>query len=77
MAGKNTLPPEVRKRMILQVAYELALSKGFSSLNRAAICKKANISPALLTHYFYLDEIKMHVLRRAQKENLMHRVIKK
>ncbi len=76
MAGKNRLKPDARERLILQAAYDVALTKGFKNLTRITIAKKAKISVALVTYFFYLDDIKNHVLKRADEENTMQRILK-
>lgn len=75
MAGKTRQKSETRKRQILQAAYDVALTKGFDKLTRMTISKKAKISLALLTHFFYLDDIKMEVLKRADAEKTMDKIL--
>lgn len=65
------LPPNERRAQILNVALELATESGYHKLTRHTVATNANVSLALVTHYFPSDTLGAAVMREAVRtENL-------
>jgi|SRR6185369_14763486 len=45
-------PPDQRMAQILAAAVQLATTSGYHAVTRDAVAEAANVSPALITHYF-------------------------
>ena len=61
--------PEDRRKHILECAVNLALLEGYLSLNRDRVARVANVSPGLVTRYYYCSaELKRCVMEQAIKK---------
>ena len=69
----SRLKPKERRKQILDTALQLAKEKGFESLTRAAIAKKAQITPALITTHYYstMPQLRRAVMRAAVKQEIL------
>lgn len=60
--------PELRRKHVLDVALELAKTKGYNVLTRDDIATGANISPALISHYFgTIENLRNDIIKLAVK----------
>lgn len=68
----SRLKPKERRKQILDVAVQLAQEKGFESLTRAAIADKAQVTHALITHYYNtMPQLKRDVMRAAVRQEIL------
>lgn len=64
--------PELRRKHVLDVAIELAKAKGYSVLTRDDVATGANVSPALISHYFgTIEELRIIVIKLAVKREVL------
>jgi AcrR family transcriptional regulator len=62
------LTPKLRKTKIVEAATAVAIHKGYCSLTRAQVAKKAKVSETLISHYFKnIKLLKQTVLKEAIK----------
>lgn len=61
MPGKRA-PVDVRREQILQAAFEVASREGIGSLTIRAVAAEAEVSHALVVHYFQRKERLVHAL---------------
>jgi TetR/AcrR family transcriptional repressor of bet genes len=61
MPGKRA-PEDVRREQILQAAFEVASREGIGSLTIRAVAAEAQVSHALVVHYFRRKERLVHAL---------------
>jgi AcrR family transcriptional regulator len=63
--------PELRRMHVLNKAIELAKTKGYNALTRDDVATGANVSPALISHYFgTIDQLRTVVLKLAIKREI-------
>ena len=64
--------PELRRKYVLDIAIELAKTKGYSTLTRDDVAKEANVSPGLVSHYFKnIELLRNLVLKTAVKREVL------
>lgn len=64
--------PELRRKYVLEVAIELAKTKGYNTLTRNEVATGANVSPGLVSHYFQSTEaLRVVVLKTAVKREVL------
>jgi AcrR family transcriptional regulator len=49
---RKRVNPALRRKHVLNIAIELARTKDYSQITRGDIASAANVSPALISHYF-------------------------
>lgn len=69
---RKRVVPELRRKHVLNKAIELAKTKGYNSLTRDDVATGANVSPALISHYFgNIDQLRIVVLKLAIKREVL------
>lgn len=69
---RTRLHPDERRTAILSHAVDLATTGGFTRLTRDAVAKAANVSPALVTFYFWhVTELKRCVMEEAVNREVL------
>lgn len=72
MTTPRRLPPENRKANIFAAAMHVAITQGFLQLTRDATAIAANISPALVTRYFFTTtELRKLVMEEAIRQEIL------
>jgi AcrR family transcriptional regulator len=62
-----------RREHLLNIAINIALQKGYYNVLRKDIAKVANISPALINHYFKtIDNLKKEIVATAVKRGILN-----
>jgi len=68
---RKRVNPTLRRKYVLEVAIELAKTKGYNQVTRGDIAKKANVSPGLISHYFKsIKALQVVILKTAVKQEV-------
>lgn len=69
---RKRIDPEFRQGNILDIAIRLAKTKGYNQITRDDVAAAANVSPALVTHYFTtIGRLRRAVLREAVNRGVL------
>lgn len=64
--------PALRRKHVLDVAIELAKTKGYNTLTRDEVATGANVSPGLVSHYFRsIEQLRIVVLKTAVRKEVL------
>lgn len=64
--------PNLRRKHVLDVALELAKTKGYNTLTRNEVAAGANVTPGLITHYFQSTEaLRVVILKTAVSQEVL------
>lgn len=62
------MKPDARRAQILEKALDLSKQRGYLAITRHLVADAAEVSPALVSHYFAgMDGLRSEIMRRAVK----------
>lgn len=72
MNDKKRMQPDERREHILAAAIDLARTEGYNRIRRDQIAAHANVSMALVTHYFgTMNQCRRAIMRAAIRDEVL------
>lgn len=72
IVDRKRVNPKLRRKQVLELALDLAKTKGYRNITRGDIAIRANISPALVTYYFTsIEALRVAILKLAIKQSVL------
>lgn len=69
---RKRVSPQLRRKHVIDVAINLAKTKGYNSITRGEVATGANVSPGLVSHYFVsTNALRELILKTAIKREVL------
>lgn len=69
---RKRVSPKLRRKHVLDVAIELAKTKGYTAVTRDEVALKACVSPGLISHHFKsIENLRATILKTAIKREVL------